>query len=138
MGALLEFVRAYYDSCNRGDADGVAARFTPDAVHYYTRMGPARGAQEIGRWTAAARERLHGHWAVEHGIEDGEQACIEWSMTWQDPGTGELRIDRGTEWFSFRDGRISEVRCYHHSSPRNRAGELVGFDHAGRGDTTPC
>ena len=39
---------------------------------------------------------------------------IEWTMSWRDPRSGERRLDRGTEWFEFEDGRISEVRAYHH------------------------
>ena len=39
-------------------------------------------------------------------------------MTWRDPESGARRLDRGTEWFRFRDGKICEVRAYHHSGPR--------------------
>ena len=46
--------------------------------------------------------------------EDEREKAIEWTMTWRDPKSGERRLDRGTEWFEFRDGRISEVRAYHH------------------------
>ena len=136
MGALLDRVRAYYDACNSGDADAVSACFTPGAVHWFTRREPYRGAAEIGRWTATAVRELDARWTVEHGIEQGDEACIEWTMEWTDPGSGERRLDRGTEWFRFSaDGLIEEVRAYHHSSPKNRSGDLVGFDHAGRGHT---
>jgi hypothetical protein len=58
-------------------------------------------------------------------------------MLWYDPRHGnERRIDRGTEWFIVRDGLIAEVRAYHHSDDKNRQGNLLGFDHAGRGHTT--
>jgi hypothetical protein len=59
---------------------------------------------------------------------------IEWAMTWRDE-TGERRLDRGTEWFVFRDGLIAEIRAYFHGGKRNRSGDLIGFDHAGRGHT---
>jgi hypothetical protein len=61
---------------------------------------------------------------------------IEWTMTWRDPGSGEPRINRGTEWFRLRDGKIAEVRAYHHGDRRNPTGDLLGFDFAGRGYTT--
>ena len=61
--------------------------------------------------------------------------AIEWTMTWRDPETGERRLDRGTEWFLIRDGRIAEVRAYHHGGKKNPQGDLLGFDHAGRGYT---
>ena len=135
MGALLDHVRAYYDALNTGDPDRVAAHFTDDAVHYYTRLGPHQGARTIGEHTKWAVEHLEGQWFLENGIEEGDQACIEWTMTWRHPQSGERRLDRGTEWFVFRDDLISEVRAYFHSGPRNRSGDLIGFDHAGRGHT---
>jgi hypothetical protein len=53
-----------------------------------------------------------------------------------DPKSGEQRINRGTEWFVLRDGKIAEVRAYHHGNRANPQGDLLGFDHAGRGHTT--
>ena len=52
-------------------------------------------------------------------------------MTWRDPKSGERRLDRGSEWFRFRDGLICEVRAYYNA----RGGDLEGFDHAARGHT---
>jgi ketosteroid isomerase-like protein len=135
MGALLDHVRSYYEALDTGEVDRVAQHFTDDAVHYYTRLGPHRGARAIAEHTKWAVENLEGRWILENGIEDGEQAVIEWSMTWRDPRSGERRLDRGTEWFRFRDGKICEVRAYHHSNEKNRSGDLLGFDHAGRGYT---
>jgi hypothetical protein len=57
-------------------------------------------------------------------------------MTWRDPRSGEKRLDRGTEWFQMRDGKIAEVRAYHHGGKKNPQGDLLGFDHRGRGHTT--
>ena len=135
MGALLDHVASYYEALNSGDAERVAAHFQPDAVHYYTRLGPHRGAEEIARYAVLGVEHLEGRWILERGMDDDEQACIEWTMTWRDPKSGEPRLDRGTEWFAFRDGLISEVRAYHHSGPKNPSGDLLGFDHAARGFT---
>jgi len=47
-----------------------------------------------------------------------------------------LEPHRGAEWFLFRDGKIAEIRAYYHSGPKNRQGNLLGFDHAGRGHRT--
>jgi ketosteroid isomerase-like protein len=136
MGALLDHVRSYYEALNTGDPDAVAAHFTDDAVHYYTRMPPHEGGRTIAEHTKWAVENIDGQWVLENGIDDGEQAVIEWTMTWRDPRSGERRLDRGSEWFRFRDGRICEVRAYFHSNEKNRSGDLMGFDHAGRGYTT--
>jgi ketosteroid isomerase-like protein len=128
-----ERVRAYYEDLNTGDAAAVSAHFTADAVHYYTRLGPHEGAGTIGSYAALAVDSLDGQWFIENLIEQGDQVAIEWTMTWRDPNSGEKRLDRGTEWFLIRDGRIAEVRAYHHGGRKNPQGDLLGFDHAGRG-----
>jgi ketosteroid isomerase-like protein len=134
MGALLDHVRGYYEALNTGDADAVAAFFTDDAVHYYTRREPHRG-REIADNAAWAVANIDGQWQLAHGIEGDGEVVIEWSMTWRHPESGERRLDRGTEWFRFEDGLIAEVRAYFHGGKRNRSGDLIGFDHAGRGHT---
>jgi ketosteroid isomerase-like protein len=131
----LQHVRGYYEALNRGDADEIASYFTGDATHYYTRLGPHHG-REIAENAHLGVEHLDAEWILEHGIDDGNEAVIEWTMTWTDPKSGQRRLDRGTEWFRFQDGRIAEVRAYHHSNEKNRSGDLLGFDHAGRGHTT--
>jgi ketosteroid isomerase-like protein len=131
----LAHVRSYYEALNTGDPERVAAHFTEDAVHYYTRLGPHQGAAAIGENTRWAVDQIEGQWVFEHGIEQGDEAVIEWTMTWRDPKSGEKRLNRGTEWFRFRDGLISEVRAYHHGGPKNPQGDLLGFDHEGRGHT---
>jgi ketosteroid isomerase-like protein len=138
MGALLDHVQSYYDSIAGGevDPDAVAAHFTDDAVHYFTRLPPAVGGRAIADYAVLGVRELKGRWTLEHGIDNGEEAVIEWSMTWVDPRSGAPRLDRGTEWFRFRDGLICEVRAYHHSDAKNRSGDLLGFDHEGRGFTT--
>jgi len=138
IGALshLDHIRSYYEALNTGDTELIASHFTEDAVHYYTRLGPHRGAQAIAenaRWGTA---NLDGKWWYEHGIEQGDEAVIEWTMTWRDPKSGERRLNRGTEWFRLREGRISEVRAYHHGDSRNPRGDLLGFDFGERHYTT--
>ncbi len=138
MGALLAHVRSYYEALNSGDPDRVAEHFTKDAVHYYTRLGPHEGAERIGQNAAMGVGMIDGQWFIEHGIESGDEAVIEWTMTWRDPRSGAERLDRGTEWFRIRDGRIAEVRAYHHGGRKNPQGDLLGFDHEGRGYTMPA
>jgi len=136
MGANIDHVRSYYEALNSGDAERVAAHFTADATHYYTRLDPHSGAETIGQMTEWAVANIKANWKVENGIEEGDQAAIEWTMTWNHLESGEPRLDRGTEWFLFRDGKIAEIRAYYHSSAQNRQGNLLGFDHAGRGHRT--
>ena len=107
----LDHVRSYYEALNTGDADLVASHFTEDAVHYYTRLGPHEGAERIGLNSKLGVEQIEGQWYLE-------------------------RLDRGTEWFLMRDGKIAEVRAYHHGGRKNPQGDLLGFDHKGRGYKT--
>lgn len=128
-----ERVRAYYEALNTGDAAAVSAHFTDDATHYYTRLGPHEGAKTIGDMAALGVSTIDAQWYIENLIEAGDEVAIEWTMTWRDPQSGEKRLDRGTEWFRFRDGKIAEVRAYHHGGRKNPQGDLLGFDHEGRG-----
>jgi ketosteroid isomerase-like protein len=129
----IEHVRSYYEALNGGDARAVSSHFTEDAVHYYTRLGPHEGAETIGDYAALGVSTIDAQWYIENAIEQGDQVVIEWTMTWRDPKDGAKRLDRGTEWFLIRDGRIAEVRAYHHGGRKNPQGDLLGFDHEGRG-----
>jgi ketosteroid isomerase-like protein len=131
----VDHIRSYYESLNSGDAEAVAAHFTEDAVHYYTRLGPHEGAKAIGDYAALGVESIDAQWYVENVIEQGDQVAIEWTMTWRAPESGRKRLDRGTEWFRMRGGKIAEVRAYHHGGKKNPQGDLLGFDHSGRGYT---
>lgn len=131
----VDHIRSYYEALNTGDAEAVSAHFTDDAVHYYTRLGPHEGAKTIGDHAALAVNSIEGQWYVENAIEQGDQAVIEWTMTWRHPESGEKRLDRGTEWFLMREGKIAEVRAYHHGGKKNPQGDLLGFDHEARGYT---
>ena len=128
-----ERVRAYYEALNTGDAAAVSSHFTDDAVHYYTRLGPHEGAKTIGDFAALGVATIDAQWYIENLIEQGDQVAIEWTMTWRDPTSGARRLDRGAEFFQIRDGRIAEVRAYHHGGKKNPQGDLLGFDHEGRG-----
>jgi len=129
----VEHVRSYYEALNSGDAAAVSSHFTEDATHYYTRLGPHEGAKAIGDLAALGVSTIDAQWYVENAIEQGDQVAIEWTMTWRDPKDGAQRLDRGTEWFQIRDGKIAEVRAYHHGGRKNPQGDLLGFDHEGRG-----
>jgi ketosteroid isomerase-like protein len=126
-----ERVRAYYDDLSSGDAAAVARHFTEDAIHYYTRRAPHLGASQIADNAAAAVNFLNAVWTLEFLVADDEAAAIEWSMAFDHPTKGTRMLDRGAELFRFRDDLICEVRAYYNE----RGGDLIGFDHAGRGHT---
>ena len=131
MGALADHVRSYYEALNSGDAERVAAHFTPGATHWYTRRPPSVGAAEIGEHTHLAIEHLRAHWQIEHLVEGDDEVVIEWTMAWDHPRTGERCLDRGAEFLAFEDGLIWEIRAYY-----SREGDLMGFDHGARGHAT--
>jgi ketosteroid isomerase-like protein len=126
-----ERVRAYYEDLSSGDADAVARHFTDDAIHYYTRRAPHLGARAIAENAAAAVQHLNALWVLENLVGDDKQVAIEWSMAFDHPTKKTRMLDRGAELFRFRDGLICEVRAYYNE----RGGDLIGFDHAGRGHT---
>jgi ketosteroid isomerase-like protein len=133
MGALADHVRSYYESLNTTDADAIAAHFTDDAVHYYTRREPHAGARAIAENAVLGVEHLNARWNIEHMVEGADEVVIEWTMAFDHPRDASRRLlDRGAEFLAFRDGLICEVRAYYDE----RGGDLSGFDHAGRGHTT--
>jgi ketosteroid isomerase-like protein len=131
LGAPLDHVRGYYAALSAGDADAVAAFFTDDAVHYYTRRDPHVGARAIAENAALGVQHLNAVWNLEHAVEGENEVAIEWTMAFDHPRTGKRLLDRGAEFLAFRDGLICEVRAYYDE----RGGDLVGFDHAARGHT---
>jgi ketosteroid isomerase-like protein len=126
-----ERIRAYYEDLNSGDADKVARHFTDDAVHYYTRREPHVGARAIADNAVLAVTHLNAVWTCEHLVESDDEVAIEWTMAFDHPRSGERLLDRGAEFLTIRGGLISEVRAYYNE----RGGDLVGFDHVGRGHT---
>ena len=132
----ISLIREYIEACNSGDPSRIAQHFTTDATHYFTRQPPVSGSRAIGDHFSAMVADLGCSWSVDDGIEQGAEACIEWSVIWRDTASGELRLNRGTEWYRFREDLICEVRAYYHSDARNRTGDLIGFDHTAAGHTT--
>lgn len=133
-------IRDYFDSCNSGDPDLVAAHFVPDGVHYFPPgmyEGPFVGGQTIGARWADAVARVGSIWTVDHVITDPatRRAVIEWTHFKVNQGA----ILRGDEWYVFDDsGLIREIRAYY-ASPQSAdldRLELGGFDYEGRGYPT--
>jgi ketosteroid isomerase-like protein len=131
MGARLDHVRSYYEALNTGDADAVARHFTDDAVHFYTRREPHRGARAIAQNAALGVRHLGARWTLEHAVEGEDEVAIEWSMAFDHPRDGRRLLDRGAEFLRFDGDLIREVRAYYNE----RGGDLSGFDHAARGHT---
>ena len=130
-------IREYFDACNSGVVDRIAAHFEADAVHYFPPgmyEGPFRGAETIARRWNKAVETLGSHWTVDQVICDPptRRAVIEWTHFKRIQGV----MLRGDEWYVFSpSGLIQEIRAYYASPQATdlETLELGGFDYAGRG-----
>lgn len=134
---MEKHIRDYFEACNSGEPERIAAYFEPDGVHYFPPGmygGPFRGALEIGRrWQAAVRD-LGSYWTVDQVICDPatRRAAIEWTHFKRRKRV----ILRGDEWYVFSErGLICEIRAYYASPQAGElpALELGGFDYEGRG-----
>jgi len=135
--ALEARVRRYFDDCNSGDVERIAAHFEPHATHYFPPgmyEGPFRGARTIAqKWSAAVRN-FGSCWTVDQVICDPptRRAVIEWTHFKRAQGV----VLRGDEWYRFSErGLIEEIRAYYASpqDPSLKRLELGGFDYARRG-----
>ncbi|MGH8228909.1 MAG: nuclear transport factor 2 family protein [Steroidobacteraceae bacterium] len=137
-------VRQYFDDCNSGDVERIAANFEPYGTHYFppgTYEGPFRGARTIAAKWSAAVKNLGSYWTVDQVICDlrTRRAVIEWTHFKRAQGV----VLRGDEWYVFSErGLIEEIRAYYASpqDPTLKVFELGGFDYAGRGYplVAPC
>ena len=137
MNDHITTIQRYYSGCNTADEDLMVSCFTEDVVHYFVDNPPVFGADKLAHYWAVVGPKTQATWNVDHSIAAGDEAVIEWSMRWLPPGNpkGGFERLRGTEWFRFRAGKISEIRSYHCNhllnAPENR--KLHGFDYLGRG-----
>lgn len=131
----LETIRRYYDGCSTGDVELMMQTLHPEVVHYFLapNLGstPVGGAEHLARYWRKVTGHIAATWLVDHIVEDGEEAVIEWTMFWAPPGTSEPVATRGAEWFVFTDGRIREIRSYYNQRPEST--QLDGFLYAERG-----
>ena len=133
--AFIDTIKRYYQGCNTADEALMRATFTDDVVHYFVDHGAVTGADALAHYWARVQPVTQAHWQLDHALVDGDEAVIEWSMRWTPSQTGKAELLRGSEWYRFRGGLISEIRSYHAnhylSDPANRA--LHDFPYAARG-----
>ena len=112
--------------------------FTSDVVHYFTHHEPVRGAEALAHYWVSMQPKIAACWTVDHGIVQGDEAVIEWSMSWTPAGSSDVEMIRGAEWYRFENRLIAEIRAYY-LNPRapypQMDFELLGFDYDGRGYT---
>jgi ketosteroid isomerase-like protein len=115
-------IESYFRACNTGAAADIANHFTEHAVLFDTNHKPIRGATSIGAACVKIRERWGGVWSLQSCVSNdtAAAAAVEWAMTGTDQRQGRTFTFRGSEHYSFEDGRFAEVRqCTRHIySPR--------------------
>ncbi|GGH47290.1 nuclear transport factor 2 family protein [Microbacterium album] len=136
--SALRVISRYYDGCSAGDVEGMLSTLHPDVVHYFLApnvgSAPVAGAEHLARYWRKVTGMIAATWIIDAIVESGNDAVIEWTMMWTPPETGEQVATRGSEWFTFTDGRISEIRSYYQQ--RNESTELDGFPYTQRGYST--
>ena len=115
------------------------ATTTSDVVHYFLSpnpgSAPVRGGEHLGRyWRKVHADDRRRSGSSTTAIVQGDEAVIEWSMFWTPQGHDGRVVTRGAEWFTFRDGRIAEIRSYYRQEPFDT--ELEGFAYDDRGYST--
>ena len=134
---LGEAIIAYFDSCNTGDPERIAAHFTPDAVIYDTNHTPVRTAEGIGRFWQRIHAQWQGaRWTVDRVVSDGQTAAIEWQMA----GTADRGpfVFRGSEHYGFDGPLIAEIRQYWNFDREAMATGLVDYPYGQSADVLPA
>ena len=128
-------IERYYHGCSTADRALMISTFTDDVVHYFTHHGPIRGAENLAGYWAKMQPRIQATWSVDHALVQGDEAVIEWTMSWTPPETNRQELMRGAEWYVFRGDRIAEIRAYYlnrHLAYTQPHFELAGFPYADR------
>ena len=96
-------VREWVSRFNQADTDGLAALYAPDATNHQVVMEPLRGREAIRQMFRTEFSRARMTCIVEHVLEDGEWAALEW----RDPNGL-----RGCGFFQVQGGLIVFQRGY--------------------------
>jgi hypothetical protein len=90
-----QVVREWVSRFNQADREGLAALYAPDAINHQVVIDPLVGRDVILRMCVAEFGRARMTCIVEHMLEDGEWAALEW----RDPnglrGCGFLQVQGG-------------------------------------------
>jgi len=128
-------IKQYYEGCSTADFDLMMSTFDPEIVHYFVDHSPVYGAEALANYWMKVGPKTKASWVMDHIIVQEPEAVIEWSMPWTPPSDQKRQLLRGTEWYLFKDDKITEIRSYHNNhylqDTKNR--ELWGFPYEERG-----
>ncbi|WP_335685481.1 nuclear transport factor 2 family protein [Sneathiella sp.] len=140
MGMLADhrytsIIRRYYEGCSTANYNLMMTTFDPDVVHYFVDHSPVHGAEALANYWFKIGPKTKASWILDHVIVQEPEAVIEWSMPWTSPHEQKREVLRGTEWYMFKDDKITEIRSYHNNhylqNPKNR--QLWEFPYEERG-----
>jgi ketosteroid isomerase-like protein len=125
-GGRIELIRRYFASCSSGTAGQIAACFTDDAVIYDTNLAPVCGAAACVDFWVRVRRRWDGaRWQLDSGVEQGDDAACEWTMT--GAAQGRAVVFRGSDHYRFDGELIAEVRQYWTFDDSRLSTGLLGY-----------
>jgi ketosteroid isomerase-like protein len=132
--AVKATIERYYQGCNTSDVELMVSTMTPDVVHYFLEPGTeaVAGAEHLAHYWRKVRRLFDARWEIDYIFANGDDAVIEWTLSWTNPDTGARLTTRGAEFYVMRGGLISEIRAYYNQL-RDADTGLVGFDYVARG-----
>ena len=139
MTSWTALISRYYEGCSAGDVEGMLATLHPDVVHWFLApnpgSAPVTGAEHLARYWRKVARMHEARWVADGICAAPDRAVIEWTMWWLPENAAERIATRGSEWFTRREGLITEIRSYHQLRPQTS--ELDGFPYAARGYSSP-
>jgi limonene-1,2-epoxide hydrolase len=111
----LEVLRAFGERLERGDADGVAALFTPDATYHEPPVYDFSGRDAIRAFVAdfAARHSDVSFTIVRAFVDStGAWLAAEWRFVYTRSANGTRRTFAGISMVEMRGGLIASWRGY--------------------------
>lgn len=135
---FIATIKRYFHGCSIADANIIKSTFCDDVVHYFTHHPPIEGADALAGYWVKMQPRIKGTWVVDHGIVQGSECVVEWTMRWSAPD-GNEELMRGSEWYIFHDDKLAEIRAYYLNRhlPYERSNfELDAFPYSTRGYET--
>lgn len=111
----LELLRAFAERLERGDADGVAALFTPDATYQEPPVYAFSGRDAIRAFVADfAARHTDVSFTIVRAFADasGSLLAAEWRFAYMRAADGTRRVFAGISIVELRDGLIASWRGF--------------------------
>jgi hypothetical protein len=132
---FIDTIIRYFKGCNTANVDLMVSCFADDVEAYFIDVEPIIGSHRLAKFWCRLHEGMGARWTIDRAVAQGNDAVVEWSMLWTPPETAKEELSRGTDWFIFENGLITEIRQYHHARglKPGQNFELLGFPYAKRG-----